>query len=239
MMRLRRPSWPAWALLVLGLAICGSAGSWQYGKGVYKREREAGWLQADAAAAVPLTDVIGRDPTGFDRVTARGEFMPQRYLLDNQIRSARAGVEVFAPLRVTDGRVLLVALGWLAYPDARRSAPQLTELPSGPVALTGLLTPPPAHGLRFGREWAQAPGYPKLMPYFALDDIGADLGEPPAARVLRLDAEPGSPYRRDWQPVESMPAERHFAYAWQWWSLCAAIIVIFVVVHRRRPHPEV
>jgi surfeit locus 1 family protein len=237
-MRLRRPSLLALGLLALGLAVCVSAGAWQYGKGVYKQERELRWASAREAGPVPLSQVAGGDAGGVDRVTAHGQFQPQRYLLDNQVRSGRAGVEAFAPLRVDDGTVVLVALGWLPYADARRTPPALPALPGGTVLLSGLLTPPPAHGLRFGRDWAQVPGYPKLMPYFALEDIAADLGQAPIARVLRLDAEPGSAFRREWQAVDSMPPARHFGYALQWWSLAAAIVIVFVVVHRRRPDPR-
>lgn len=238
MIPLRRPSLLSLALLALGLAVFVSAGAWQYDKGVDKREREAHWAHAVARDPVPLADARDRDPAGVDRVLAHGRYQSQRYLLDNQVRSGRAGVEAFAPLRTEDDTLVLVALGWLPYADARRTLPELPALPQGSVLLAGLLTPPPAHGLRFGRDWANVPNHPKLMPYFALDDIAADLGEAPIARVLRLDAEAGSPFRRDWQAVDSMPPARHFGYALQWWALAAAIIVVFVVVHRRRTPPE-
>src|SRR5690606_14019030 len=166
------------------------------------------------AAPVPLADAFGRDPAGFDRVAASGAWLPQRYLLDNQVRNGRPGVEVFAPLRTTADGTVLVALGWLPYADARRTAPVPAPLPSGEVTVTGMLSPPPAHGLRVGRAWAEQTGYPKLMPYFSLGEVATDMDATLATRVIRADEEPGSGYRRDWKPVDSMPAARHQAYAW-------------------------
>ena len=73
-----------------------------------------------------------------------------------------------------------------------------------------------------------------LMPYFALDEVANDLGVALAPRVLRADAEAGSPFRRDWRRADPMPPERHVAYAWQWWFLAIAAVVVFIVLHRKR-----
>ena len=229
----RRPSWLALALLAVGVAVTVAAGLWQYGKAQYKREREARWADARQSMAIPLARALERDASAFDRVAVTGTFVPQRYLLDNQIKDGRAGIEVFAPMRSDASTIVLVALGWLPYADAQRQLPLLPALPTDQVDLTGMLAPPPAHGLRLGRDWAKQAGYPKLMPYFALDEIEFDAGFDLAPRILRVDATPDSPYRRDWRPVDAMPPARHLAYAWQWWSLTAAIILIFFIVHRK------
>jgi surfeit locus 1 family protein len=234
MIAFRRPSPWAVALLLVGVIVFISAGSWQYDKAQYKRARESSWSDAQARAPVDIGSALAGDANGFTRVVADGTWLPQRYLLDNQVRNGRPGVEVFAPLRLSSGPVVLVALGWLACTDAQRSPPAIQQLAAGTVSVNGLLAPPPAHGLRIGRSWPEQSDYPKLMPYFSLSDIAADLDDRLAARVLRADGEPGLVYRRDWQPVDSMPPARHLAYAWQWWFLAIAIVVVFAVVHRKR-----
>lgn len=239
MIALRWPSWRAWCLLGLGLAVTIAAGAWQYGKAQYKREREARWADARQSLEIPLARALERNALGFDRVRATGIFALQRYVLDNQIRDGQAGVDVFVPLRSSEGADLLIALGWLPYADASRQLPEVPVLPSEAVELVGLLTPPPSHGLRFGRDWADTQSsYPKLMPYFSLDDISSDSGKVLAPRILRLDADPESPYRRNWRPVDAMPPARHLAYAWQWWFLSIAIAVVFIIVHRRRERTQ-
>lgn len=235
----RRPSLLACALLAAGLVVFISAGRWQYGKAVQKEAERDAWQVSLALAARPAQAGDWNRLSGYDRVVVRGEWLPQRYLLDNQIRESRSGVEVYAPLRVEGGPALLVSLGWLPYSGARREPPALAELPTAKVELTGMLTPPTAHGLRLGRAWSDADGYPKLMPYFALDEIAADAGVALDTRVLRAQPAEGSPLQQTWHPVMSMPPERHRAYAWQWWSLAIAIVVVFLIVHRRaRPSPR-
>jgi cytochrome oxidase assembly protein ShyY1 len=235
MIAFRRPSLFAWLLLAAALASFVAAGRWQYGKADAKRERLARWLEVAQAPWSAMTGALARDDSGFDRVRTDGKFLSQIYLLDNQVRDGRAGVEAFAPLRTGDGALVLIALGWLQYSGPERRPPALPTISTETVEVEGVLAPPPAHGIRMGRDWSESPGYPKLMPYFSLDEIAADVGEGPlAARVLRLAPEPGAPYLRDWRPVDGMPPARHLAYAWQWWSLAVAAVIVFVVVHRRR-----
>ena len=225
----RRPSLLAWILLLAGLVLFVSLGRWQHGRAEFKREQIERWTEAQQMQAVALA----MDSRHYQRVTASGRFLSQRYLLDNQIREGRAGVEDFVVFEGDQGR-FLIALGWLAYADGTRVPPELPALPDGSVRLRGFWVPPPAHGIRMGRGWPQVPGYPKLMPYFALHEIAADAGLDLADGVLRLESDPDQPHVRDWRPVESMPPERHLAYAWQWWSLAAAIVVVFLVVHFKR-----
>ncbi len=234
---LRRPSLLACALLAVGLVLFICAGRWQYGKAQLKEQERDAWQASLSLPARPVTDADWNRSRGYDAVIVRGEWLAQRYLLDNQVRDARLGVEVYAPLRVAADRVLLVSLGWLPYGGAQRVAPALEALPVGEVELTGMLTPPTAHGLRLGRAWNEASDYPKLMPYFALDEIAADLRVDLDPRVLRAQPAVGSALQQTWHPMMSMPPERHRAYAWQWWSLAIAIVVVFLVVHRR-PRPR-
>lgn len=227
----------AWLLLAAGLALFISAGRWQHGKAADKERAQQAWQLASTQPARAWTAHDLESAEGYDRVRLRGEWLPQRYMLDNQVAEGRVGVEVYAPLRPEGGGLVLVSLGWMPYVDARRTPPSLPMLPGGQVELVGALTPPTAHGLRLGRTWAQVAGYPKLMPYFALDEVAADLNSPLAPRVLRAEAVPGSGLVQSWHPVSSMPPARHRAYAWQWWSLAIAIVIVFLVVHRQRRSP--
>ena len=239
----------SWLLLAACLALFLSAGNWQYDKGVAKQERIQAFQAAVDAPPKPLgPQMLSGDGNDFDRVRVRGQVGGQHYLLDNQIRNGRPGIEVYTPLRTPDGEHLLLALGWLPYPDARRQLPDLPPITGSRVdgngadgagadtvlQFTGMLAPPPAHGLRLGRNWPEQPGPDKLMSYFDLAQISADAGVPLVGRVLWLDPDPAGPWQRDWQPAQGMPPERHYAYAWQWWSMAVASVIVFFVLHYRR-----
>lgn len=229
----RKPSPFAWLLLIAGLALFVSLGFWQHGRAEFKRERERVRLAAEGGPERALADVLA-DAGTLQRVRAGGRYRAARYLLDNQVRDRQAGVEAFALFDSDDAGPILVVLGWLPYAGNRREPPALPPLPDGPVELHGLWSPPPAHGLRLGRDWPAQPRYPKLMPYFDIVDIGADAQAALPPGVLRLDDEPGTPYRRDRAAADGLPPARHVAYALQWWSLALAITIVFVFIHRPR-----
>lgn len=234
-----RPSALAWSLLLLGLVVFTGLGAWQHGRAGFKRALIAG--HADAVQAAPLPwpgGVAVAEGPRFRRVLVQGTWLERRYLLDNQSRDGRTGVDDFAALRMADGEVVLVGLGFLAHGDGRRGLPPLPALPEAAGGLTGLSMPPPAHGLRLGGDWRahQGDSPVRLMPWFDLAMVAADLGQPLAARIVRLDPGPG-PWQRDWRPVEAVPPERHLAYALQWWTMALAALVIFLVVNRRPKPP--
>nr|MDQ2972370.1 SURF1 family protein [Pseudomonadota bacterium] len=52
-------------------------------------------------------------------------------------------------------------------------------------------------------------------------------------RVLLLDADPATPYVRQWTP-DTMPPARHRAYALQWFTFALVALVMFFVLHRVR-----
>lgn len=237
---LRRPSALAWSLLLLGVVVFSGLGAWQHGRAGFKRALIADHAAAAQAAAQPWPG--GQAAAGgprFRRVLVQGRWLDRRYLLDNQSRDGRTGVDDFAPLRLADGEVVLVGLGFLAHTDGRRSLPPLPPPPDAAGGLVGLSMPPPAHGLRLGGDWRahQGDAPVRLMPWFDLAAIAADLGRPLAPRVVRLEPAAGEPWRRDWRPVDAVPPERHLAYALQWWTMALAVVVIFLVVNRR-PQPS-
>jgi cytochrome oxidase assembly protein ShyY1 len=68
--------------------------------------------------------------------------------------------------------------------------------------------------------------------------LSAELGYPLEPAVILLDPEAEGGYQRDWHPsFGGFGPERHQAYAVQWFSLAAALLVIYMVVNTHR-HPE-
>lgn len=240
MMRLRRPSWFALALTLVGVAVFVRLGFWQ----LHRADEKEALLRLFAAAAqAPVEDfaaVAGRvAPERYPHVRVPGRFVPQRdYLLDDQVVGGQVGVRVFAPFLPDAGGTLLVNLGFLPRQGAQRRLPELPPLPSGATTLTGLYAPPPPAGLKLGGDaLPHETRWPKLTIYLDLEAVGADLGRRLYPRVLLLDRDPASPYVRLWTP-DVMPPARHLGYALQWFSFAIAAVVIFLALHRRRESDE-
>lgn len=234
---LRRPSWFAVLLTLCGVAAFIALGVWQLRRAQEKEILLARFAHAASAPVQPFAVVESMPPADvYPHVRLRGTFAVHRaYLLDNRMNAGQLGVDVFVPF--TPGnrdRVLLVDLGFLPRQGVRESLPDLPPLPQQEVALSGLYAPAPAPGLKLGgNPLNHEASWPKMLTYIDMDAIAADLHRQVYPRVLLLDADPASPYVRQWTP-DVMPPARHRAYAFQWFTFALAALVIFFVMHRKK-----
>lgn len=235
MTRWRRPAWWSVLLTVAAAALFVRLGIWQLDRAAYKDSLVQRYAATASAPPVPFGQVADAPPAdAFPRVAVQGHWLADRaYLLDNPRHDARGGVEVYVPLALPGhARLLLVDLGFL--PGAGKEP--LPPLPAGEVSLHGLYLPPPGVGLELGGDALAAQAHwPKTTIYLDLEQVATDLGRPLYPRVLALDADPAAVYQRA-HPFDfsSMPPARHRAYAFQWFSLAVAVLVIFLVLHRKR-----
>jgi surfeit locus 1 family protein len=97
-----------------------------------------------------------------------------------------------------------------------------------------LLAPWPGQGLR-AAENPWPPEVPAvLLTYLDRAEIERHVGLPLATQVLRLD--PAQPYgfERDLGLLpNTLPPERHFGYALQWFALAATVAVVWLVLTLR------
>ncbi|WP_395770496.1 SURF1 family protein [Arenimonas sp.] len=211
-------------------------GFWQLARGEEKQQA----LQAAAAVlqekqAQPLADALTQ-LSGFTWVRGHAVFREAPLLLlDNQRRGNQVGVSVFQAADADDGRTLLVDLGWLPV-QGDRQLPKPATL-SGSMLLEGLLLPPPSPGLAIGPAYtAQADGSLLLM---RLDQeaLSKALNRPLSGRILRVDPAQRIGFARDLAvQANTLPPEKHRAYALQWFGLAAAFAVLCIGVMMRKTH---
>lgn len=237
MTRWRRPAWWSVLLTVAAAVLFVCLGIWQLRRADYKEALLHRYAIAADAPAVDFRAVASSPPAeGFPRVKVSGRYRGDRlYLLDNPRHDPRGGVQAYVPLELPhEERLLLVDLGFLPGSGDERT-PQLPPLPQGEVRLHGLYLPPPGVGLEMGGDaLARQAQWPKTTIYLDLAQVAKDLGRPLYPRVLALDADPAAIYQRAHAfDFSTMPPARHRAYAFQWFSFAAAVLAIFVILHRR------
>ncbi|MHA6204998.1 SURF1 family protein [Dyella soli] len=236
---LRRPSWFALLLTLAGALLFMRLGVWQLHRA---NEKEAILRRYAAAENEVPRDFAGVAMTppanAFARVRVQGEYLADRaYLLDNPRHDQLGGVEVYAPFRPQGSdRLLLVDLGFLPG-NGTDQAPQLPPLPTGEQALQGLYLPPPGVGFEMGgNALARQAHWPKTTVYLDLPQVAGDLGSLLYPQVLALDDDQAAIYvRAHVLDFSAMPPARHRAYAFQWFTFAVAAVVIFLMLHRRRP----
>jgi surfeit locus 1 family protein len=213
--------------------LCFGLGVWQVERLFWKRELIAQRQAAVAATpiAAPLSSGEARD-LEFRPVTDEGVYLHDREIfLGATSEAGRNGYQVLTPLQEAGGRIVFVNRGFipaeLKDPNKRRDG-QI----AGAVKVRGLLRLPPAQKpawfLPDNRAdlnywfWVDLPAMvaadriDRVAPFYIDADATPNPGGWPRGGVTRLEL------RND-----------HLQYAITWFSLAVALIVIYVLYHRR------
>lgn len=204
-----------WSLVVaLGIGL----GLWQWQRAADKRE-----LLARYAEAPRLEDPVTMPPEG-TRLTLHGKYLGEETLfLDNRTHDGQLGVAALTPLRGDDGRLWLVERGFMAT-GPRRTTPTV-DTPRGPVTVFG----------RWQVAGETAPVFGPNREGQRLQRIALEawpgLGGFAHAGWMHLESGPG--HLEPWWTPNVLPPSRHLAYAFQWWGLALAAVVVMILGGRR------
>jgi surfeit locus 1 family protein len=220
---------------VLMIIITASLGRWQLSRA---HEKEALQSQYRSAAQAPSIEVAQAARAGdlatlqFRPVRAVGTFDAARQILvDNKMVDNVAGYHVVTPLEIfASGEILLVNRGWIAR-DRRYPAPPEVPPPTGRVLVEGVLLLPSDRFLELSTTVVQANVWQNLTPARFEQQTGVKVL--PFTLIQRNET--GDRLFRVVE-VADFKIERHYGYAFQWFALCATLVVIYVAVHiKRRP----
>lgn len=198
-----------WAL-ALGAAACAAGialGNWQSGRAEEKR----------AAASQER------------RLEMRGEFL-ERYtvLIDNKLNRGRAGYHVVQPLRLADGRHVLVNRGWVAAPAHREQLPQL-RTPPGQHLVEGRVLEHFPHA--YAPSGAKPEG--RVWQNVEVTTFSVWSGLKLEPYVLEQHSPLADGLARNW-PAPDTGVATHQSYALQWYSLAALAVVMTIALSFRR-----
>lgn len=239
----RRPRWLPLAAAVFAVALFVGLGTWQVQRADERERALAAIAAAEDRPAEPLPrgKAALRELTWY-RVEIEGRFLAERqFLLDNRTVDGRPGFDVLTPFVLDDGRTVLVDRGWTPADSREPAEPvHLSEAGRRVDAVTGRLWRPES-GFRLGpaltgedRAW---PRITTRVDYAALSEaLDRDL----VPAVVRIE-EP-APWTFEPRPVTPrFGPRRHIGYAFQWYALALAVIVvsgILLLRARRRSEHE-
>ena len=233
MTRFRPLLWPTLFTVPVLLALL-ALGSWQIERLFWKRqqiaERQAAVAAAPVAAPRSLEEARGME---FRHVIDEGVFLHDKEIfLGATSEAGRNGYQVLTPLREAEGRNVFVNRGFIPAElkdPVKRSESQI----AGTVRVQGLLRLPTGKPVWFLPDnrpdlnywlWvdlsamAAADKLQNVAPFYIDADSTPNPGGWPKGGITRLEL------RND-----------HLQYAITWFSLAVAMIVIYVLFHRRNP----
>jgi surfeit locus 1 family protein len=233
--------WPTLAtLLVLPMLVW--LGSWQMERAAWKQDLVATHAARAHLPAVAL-DSLGGDYAGarYRKVLVSGRYdLEHQLLLDNRMHESHPGYEVLTPLRLADGRALLVNRGWVpAVPD--RSVLPAVNGPDGVIMVAASIDLPPEITFRLADVEESGTGWPRVIQQLQTAKLEPLLGMSLLPVILRLDPADGNGFVRDWKPVYGVTPDKHRAYAMQWFTLALVLLIIYLSVNTRcidRDHTE-
>lgn len=228
---------PLWAVLAVipALALLLALGSWQLHRGQQKAALLTQYAGVALEAAVPLNPAVaaGAQPL---RVRASGHYeIGRQLLLDNQSSHQRPGFQVWTPLRLASGALVLVNRGWI--PLVNRAQPPTPPAPEGAVQVEGYWRALTQAGLRTDAGACEkAERFPLIVNYPRIADVACLFGENVADGELLLAPEAQDGFVREWHFDNGFPPERHYGYAAQWFALAATLLFLFIKLNLKRHH---
>lgn len=220
------------ALLAVSVGLL--LGQWQTRRALEKESIEQKLLTRANAAPIVLdarAEIL--DEIEYRRVKLNGQFVSGWPIyLDNRPYKGGAGFYVLMPFKLANSPVhVLIARGWIPRNNNERSKLPTLLTPGGTLEVQGLVRRNPGRLLQLGPE---AP----LLPDAVVQNL--DIATFAAASKLEMkpflveqlnDTQDG--LSRDW-PSPSSGAEKHRAYAFQWYALAAMAFLFFVATGFRR-----
>ncbi len=213
-------------------------GFWQVERLFWKQDliaqRQAAVAAPRVAAPRSLEEARGME---FHHIVDEGVFLHDKEIfLGATSEAGRQGYQVLTPLLEPGGRAVFVNRGFIPAElkdPAKRAAGQITDT----VRVQGLLRLPPAEK----PAWFLPDNRPDLNYWFWVDlpeMSAADRLDRVAPFYIDADATPNpGGWPKGGVTRLALPND-HLQYAITWFSLAVALIVIYVLFHRRNAGPK-
>lgn len=208
-----------------------SLGNWQSGRADTKRELQARYEAAVREAPIHLgSDLLDHDSVLNRKLEVEGVFDDAHtILIDNRVLNGVAGYHVLTPLRIQGGEVyILVNRGWVATGRTRDRVPA-PPTPPGVVRLEGMAVDPQTRYF----ELSDTPPQGRVWQNLDFDRYVKATRLPLQPVLLLQTSEQADGLQRSW-PRPDTGVESHVSYAFQWYSLAATLVVLWLIINIRR-----
>ena len=228
--RFRASLWPTLAAIA-GVVATLALGNWQLSRGHEKAVLAQRIDTASHDAPIGLTGAqVNADDVVWRRVEVSGRFEPKyAVLIDNRIVRGAVGYYVVMPLKIEGSeRYVLVNRGWVAGTGSRDTLPQIAT-PAQPVRITGLATAPSKRYLELSTKTVEGNVWQNLT----LERYRATVAIALQPVVIQQESKLDDGLVREWSAPD-LGIDKHYAYAFQWFVMAAAIVIIYIACNVRK-----
>ena len=219
-----RLPWLIFTLLVFSGLV--KLGFWQNDRALQKEQRIETIAQLSQTQALSLEKVLSETNEINDLpITMNGEFGNEiLYLLDNQTNKGQLGYRVYQVF-ISGEHDVLVNLGWILGSISRQEMPNVQTI-TGKYQLSGHVRKI-EKGIMLMEQVLVKKEWPLRVQQIEIDKFSTLISRQLLPFVVYLDKTESVGYEKNWQPIV-MPPEKHRAYAFQWFSLALAWILLMI-----------
>ncbi|SEL41562.1 Cytochrome oxidase assembly protein ShyY1 [Colwellia chukchiensis] len=226
---IKQLNWPMVIFTMLVFSLLIKLGFWQSSRALEKEQRLQRISKLSQQQALSLAQVLAisglQDGINDLPVALTGEFIADKiFLLDNQLNNGRLGYRVFQ-FMTHNQQAVLVNLGWVAGSVDRQALPEILPL-TGQHTITGHIREIEV-GIQLQEQDLTNVSWPLRIQQIELDKFSSFITQPLLPFVVYLDTKESIGFEKNWQPIV-MPPEKHRAYAFQWFSLACAWLILMV-----------
>jgi cytochrome oxidase assembly protein ShyY1 len=216
------------------LYVMVSLGQWQYNKGEYINNLQQKINDRRQLSPVSMQELPqSLEDQVFVPVIVSGTFDTEHHFyFDNRIVNGFAGYDIYTPFRMEDGRTFLVNRGWLQQGRTRQDLPEF-ETESSRISFKALVDRPPSKDFMLAENVHSQLTWPMVLQYVDTTEISEMLGYELMPTVLRLDRDADHGFHRE-IPVLNLDSAKNTGYAFQWYAMSAALLVIYIAVNIRK-----
>jgi surfeit locus 1 family protein len=228
-------------IIVTTLTLCGLLylGCWQLERAEYKENLENMIAERIKMAPTDL-GLIPEDPDQqqYLPVALNGTYDSSRHLLlDNRVFERNVGYNVYTPLKLGQGRAILVDRGWLPLGKSRQALPAI-KTENRDYYLEGILLDPPTTNVLGSAIKENYNQWPAVVQSINLKEIEQQIGYKLESKVLVLFEHIQSGFHRQKTPIIlNMSSDRHIGYAVTWF-LCALVLTILFIAATTKKLPK-
>ena len=224
------PSITTAALLYLMVSM----GQWQAAKAEYKDDLRDKIVARKDLPVISMQELPAtEDERLFLPVQITGQYDTEHtFLLDNRILNGRAGYDVYVPLIMPTEQAILVNLGFAPQGRNRQDLPH-AETPAGMLHVKGLLDKIPSRTIVLADDVNKVNSWPVMLQYIDVEEMQKILKYPVFNMVLWLDKDENYGFTRT-QPALSSDSAKNAGYAFQWYAMTIALLIIYIAVNTRK-----
>jgi len=211
-----------------------SLGFWQAERAQYKETLQQKILERKILSPLDIDTLpAAQADKRFLPVKFSAKFDTQHsFLLDNKTLNGRVGYHVYTAVLINDFKAILINRGFVAMARTRDILPEIST-PDGTIEISGLLDKVPSRALVLAENVQDTSRWPVVLQYVDLDEISQMLGYELFDMVLILDQGSIDGFEYD-LPVLNLNAAKNNGYAFQWFAMSLALLLIYIVVNSKK-----